>query len=84
MRPVPILYEYIYEGGTPQVNQEGAICPLAHLKHLYMFWMSVDEFYRLIWTSMDFYGLLWTSMDFYGLSMDFNGLLWTSMVIYGH
>ena len=29
MRPVPILYEYIYEGGTPQVNQEGAICPLA-------------------------------------------------------
>ena len=28
MRPVPILYEYIYEGGTPQVNQEGAICPL--------------------------------------------------------
>ena len=28
VRPVPILYEYIYEGGTPQVNQEGALCPL--------------------------------------------------------
>ena len=28
MRPVPLIYRYVYEGGTPQVNQEGAVCPL--------------------------------------------------------